>query len=454
MVKPRTMPGVLELMPAEQLAFQSMVDTIRRVYESFGFVPIETPAIELTDVLLTKTGGETERQIYFVQSTGAREQGADPGLALRFDLTVPLARYVAEHQNELAFPFRRYQIQRVYRGESPQRGRFREFLQCDIDVIGRERLGLRYDAEMPAVIHHVFTELGIGPFTIKLNSRRIMHELLSSFGVEAGLHDAVLREIDKLDKRGRDGTVAAIAGVLEASHEEANRLLNTVDRRSATHRDALELLDDVERMSPPAAAGVEEMRVVLETLAGFGIPESSYSLDLSIARGLDYYTGTVYETTLDDHPEVGSICSGGRYDDLAGQYTSNSLPGVGISIGLTRLFWQLRELGEIHANSSGVEVLVTLMDDEGRAAAQEIAGTLRAAGLRTQVMLDTSKLGKQLKYADRLGVPVALIFGDDERSRGVVTVRDMRTGSQTEVNRSALVDLVSSLTRNQPTHES
>lgn len=441
MVTPRTMPGVLELLPSEQVVFQGMVDTIRRVYERFGFVPVETPVIELSEVLLTKTGGETERQVYFVQSTGSLEQGAAPDLALRFDLTVPLARYVAQHQNDLVFPFRRYQIQRVYRGESPQRGRFREFVQCDIDVIGRETLSIRHDAEMPAVIHRVFTELAIGPFTIRINNRKLMRGVLESAGVDdPATQAAVLREVDKLDKRGRDATAEAVARVGGITGDRAAALLAITDRRSASHAEATEMLDQVEREAPQAGDGVAETRAVLDTIRMLGVPETAYALDLAIARGLDYYTGTVYETVLDQHPGVGSICSGGRYDDLAGHYTSQHLPGVGISIGLTRLFWQLREIGLVGPGEGPVTVFVTMMDESGREAALAVGNLLREGGINTEVAMEPSKLGKQLKYADRARIRFAIIAGEDERARGMVTVKDMRTGEQFSTTPQSLVD--------------
>ena len=328
MIKPRTPPGVMELLPRDQIAFQRMLDTIRRVYERFGFLPVETPVFELSDVLLTKTGGETERQVYFVQSTGALEQyhaervqedasrAADPlarhlpEMALRFDLTVPLARYVAEHEHDLAFPFRRYQIQRVYRGERAQRGRFREFYQCDIDVIGKDSLPVRHDAEIPAVIHAVFTELGVGAFTIQLNNRKLLRGFFEGLGLADGERQAlVLREIDKLDKRGADAVRATLTGdAFGLAADVADRIMAFVQSRSTSHADALAKLDalDAGDGAPTLREGVAELRAVLAMLQAQGVPESAYALNFSIARGLDYYTGTVYETTLDDHPQIGS----------------------------------------------------------------------------------------------------------------------------------------------------
>ncbi|HJU26786.1 MAG TPA: histidine--tRNA ligase [Rhodanobacteraceae bacterium] len=437
---PRTMPGVLELLPREQIAFQSMRDAIRRGFELYGFLPVETPAIEYADVLLTKTGGETERQVYFVQSTGALEQGEKPELALRFDLTVPLARYVAEHEHELAFPFRRYQMQRVYRGERAQRGRFREFDQCDIDVIGKDALPIRYDAEIPAVIHAVFSALDIGAFTIQINNRKLMRGFLEGLGIDGDERQTlVLRELDKLDKRGPDHVRAVLTGeAFGLSSETARRMLDFVRVRSDSLADARAKLDAFGAGSETFEQGRAELREVLDTVAAFGVPQAAFALNLSIARGLDYYTGTVYETTLNDHPQIGSICSGGRYDNLAGQYTKSKLPGVGISIGLTRLFWQLREAGLLRSAVGGVEVLVTQMDAARWPDCLAIARELRAAGIATELALEPGKLGRQLKYADRIGARFAVVQGEDEAVRNAVAVKDLGSGEQSEVPRADL----------------
>lgn len=442
MIKPRTTPGVMELLPRDQIAFQRMLDTIRRNYERFGFLPVETPVMELSEVLLTKTGGETERQVYFVQSTGALEKTGEglPELALRFDLTVPLARYVAEHEHELAFPFRRYQIQRVYRGERAQRGRFREFYQCDIDVIGKDGLSVRYDAEMPAVINAVFTELDIGPFTIQLNNRKLMRGFFESLGVADGEKQMlVLREVDKLDKRGADAVAATLTGPdFGLSADVVGRILEFVKIRSTSHQDALDKLAALGTGGETFNAGRDELRQVLEVVRALGVPEKNYAINLSIARGLDYYTGTVYETTLDDYPQIGSICSGGRYENLAGNYTKSHLPGVGISIGATRLFWQLREAGIIATADSSVEAMVALMDEARLPEYLGIARELRAAGLNTEVQLEPKKLGKQFQYADRAGIRFVVVAGEDEAARGMVTVKDLRKQEQFEVARTEL----------------
>lgn len=436
MIKPRTPPGVMELLPRDQIAFQRMLDTIRRTFEGFGFLPIETPVFELSDTLLTKSGGETERQVYFVQSTGALEKASEglPELALRFDLTVPLARYVAEHEHDLAFPFRRYQMQRVYRGERAQRGRFREFYQCDIDVIGKDSLSPRYDAEVPAVISAVFAALDIGEFTIQLNHRKLLRGYFEGQGIDDARQMTVLREIDKLDKRGEDAVRATLTGEdFGLSDEVAERLLAFSRVRSTGHDDALAKLDALGAGTDLFEEGRNELRDLLNQLRALGVPESRYALNLSIARGLDYYTGMVYETVLDAHPQIGSICSGGRYDNLASHYTKSKLPGVGISIGLTRLFWQLREAGLVATADSSVDVLVTLLDDASLPDALALSQRLRASGLNVETQLEPRKLAKQMQYADRAGIRFVVIRGEDEAAKGVVAVKDLRRGEQFEV---------------------
>ncbi len=433
----------MELLPREQIAFQRMLDTIRRNYERFGFLPVETPVFELSETLLTKSGGETERQVYFVQSTGAlaKEGEGLPELALRFDLTVPLARYVAEHEHELTFPFRRYQIQRVYRGERQQRGRFREFYQCDIDVIGKDALSVRFDAEILAVIHAVFSELGIGAFTIQLNNRKLMRGFFEAQGVTDGEQQAlVLREVDKLDKRGADYVRETLTGEgFGMSADGVDRILDFVAVRSTGHADALAKLDALGQGSETFNQGIAELREVLELVKALGVPEDAYCLNFSIARGLDYYTGTVYETQLDGYPQIGSICSGGRYEDLASHYTKSKLPGVGISIGLTRLFWQLREAGLIAgSDESSVQAMVALMDDGQLAGSLDIARRLRAAGINTEVQMESRKLAKQFQYASRAGIRFVVLAGEDELARGVVTVKDLQREQQFEVTREEL----------------
>ncbi|AXK73623.1 histidine--tRNA ligase [Lysobacter sp. TY2-98] len=445
MIKPRTPAGVLELLPPDQIAFQRMLDVIRRNFERFGFLPVETPVMELSEVLLTKSGGETERQVYFVQSTGALEKAGDgvPEMALRFDLTVPLARYVAEHEHDLAFPFRRYQMQRVYRGERQQRGRFREFYQCDIDVIGKDSLSVRFDAELPAAIHAVFSELDIGAFTIQLNNRKLMRGFFEQQGVaDPSLQALVLREVDKLDKRGADYVRETLTGEgFGLAADAVDRILRFVEIRSTSHADAIAMLDRLASegdVNEPLATGVAELREVFELVRAMGVPESSYALNLSIARGLDYYTGTVYETTLNDYPQIGSICSGGRYENLASHYTKSKLPGVGISIGLTRLFWQLREAGLLGAAESTVQVLVTQMEAAHLPHCLAVANDLRQAGFNTEVVMEASKIAKQFRYADRAGIRFVVVLGDDEIAANKVTVKDLRREDQFQVDRAEL----------------
>ena len=446
----------MELLPRDQIAFQRMLDTIRRNYERFGFLPVETPVFELSEVLLTKSGGETERQVYFAQSTGALAKSADgaaaegsgsspgqalPELALRFDLTVPLARYVAEHEHELAFPFRRYQIQRVYRGERAQRGRFREFYQCDIDVVGKDALSIRFDAEILAVIHAVFSELGIGDFTVQLNNRKLMRGFFEGLGVaEGGRQMDVLREVDKLDKRGADYVRETLTGEgFGLAQDTVQKILDFVAVRSSSHVDALARLDALGQGSDTFNQGIAELREVLELVHGLGVPESDYCLNFSIARGLDYYTGTVYETMLDGYQQIGSICSGGRYEDLASHYTKSKLPGVGISIGLTRLFWQLREAGLIAGvDESSVQAMVALMEDNQLTESLDIARRLRAGGINTEVQMEAKKLAKQFQYASRAGIRFVVLAGEDELKRGVVTVKDLAREQQFETTRDQL----------------
>ena len=446
-IKPRTPPGVMELLPREQIAFQRMLDVVRRNFERFGFLPVETPVFELSEVLLTKSGGETERQVYFVQSTGAlgqADKGGLPEMALRFDLTVPLARYVAEHEHELAFPFRRYQIQRVYRGERAQRGRFREFYQCDIDVIGKDALSVRCDAEIPAVIHALFSELAIGPFTIQLNNRKLLRGFFEGVGVADGEQQAlVLREIDKLDKRGAEAVAATLAAEpFNLAADTVAKIMAFVQVRSTGHDDALARLAALGSDNATLAEGVSELRQVVEMLKDLGVPESDYAVNFSIARGLDYYTGTVYETNLDDYPQIGSICSGGRYENLAGHYSKSKLPGVGISIGATRLFYQLREAGIIKDAGSSVQVLVGLMDDSRLGEALQLGSELRAAGLNTEVQLEAKKLAKQFQYADRAGIRFVVLVGEDEAARGAAMLKDLRTQEQFEEPRAKLAHAI------------
>jgi len=446
-IQPRTPPGVLELLPPQQIAFQRMLDTVRRGFERFGFLPVETPAFEVADVLLTKTGGETEKQVYFVQSTGAMSEGKAPELALRFDLTVPLARYVAQHEHELNFPFRRYQIQRVYRGERNQAGRYKEFYQCDIDVIGKDSLPLAYDAELPAIIYGIFTELAFGTFTIKLNNRKLLRGLLDAFGWTADQHTAVLHEVDRLGKTP-DPEVVDLITKVAPERGEAGAKLVALMRGTDGGTGTLAALQAYAE-NPTVAEGLAELRAVYEGTIALGVPASQLKLDLSIARGLDYYTGTVYETFLDAHPGLGSICSGGRYENLAGHYTKSKLPGVGISIGATRLFYQLLKMNVVGAEAASIaQVLVLNVEAPLSAVYASVATELRQAGLNIEVYGGDDKLGKQLKYADRAKVPLAILLGTREKEAGVIKVKDLREGAavkEVDVPRGELVATVKKL---------
>ncbi len=437
MIQPRTPSGTLELLPREQMVFQHMLDVIRQGFERFGFAGIETPVFEMKDVLLTKSGGETEKQVYFVQSTGAIQQGHEPDMALRFDLTVPLARYVAEHERDLAFPFRRYQIQRVYRGERPQKGRMREFYQCDIDVIGKDKLNPAYDAELPAIIVQIFTELGVPDFTLNFSNRKILLGLLSGEGVDdTEKQKLVMREIDKLDKIGaakvRDGLAA-----LGLSDVLVGRLLDLIALKAAK-ADMIAALRALNISNPVFMEGLAELEQMTFALKALGVPDARTRLNLAIARGLDYYTGTVYETMIDAHPEFGSVCSGGRYENLASHYTKSKLPGVGLSIGLTRLFDQLRGGDLLPKAPPAVQILIAQLESERAAEYLALGAELRRAGFRVDNYLEFAKLDKQLKYADKAGIPLAILFGSNEASRGTVLVKVLADKEQHEIPRDAL----------------
>lgn len=442
LITPRTPAGTMELLPRRQIAFQRMLDTIRRNYERFGFIPVETPVFEVADVLLSKSGGETEKQVYFVQSTGAIEQGHKPDLALRFDLTVPTARYVAQYERDLAFPFRRYQMQRVYRGERAQKGRYREFYQCDIDVIGKDSLPVAYDAEMPAVIYSVFTELNVGPFQINISNRKILLGYMEAMG-EAGSEKGalILREIDKLDKIGiEEVRRRLLSDDIGLPEDKANGLLTLVSLNGSPE----EMLKNAKVLrigggNATLDAGILELEEVVGCLRAMGVPDTNFAINFAITRGLDYYTGTVYETFLTDHPSLGSVCSGGRYENLAGLYTKSKLPGVGISIGLTRLFYALEQAGIVKDGDSSVQVLVTQFDPALLTDYLSIGAELRAAGINTEIYLSPDKPAKQFKYADKAGIRYAIIMGADEKAKGEVLVKDMVAGGQVSADRAGLV---------------
>lgn len=459
MIQPRTPPGTLELLPREQLAFQNMLDTIRDGFERYGFLPIETPVFEYSEVLLTKSGGETEKQVYFVQSTGSLDAGKRPELALRFDLTVPLARYVAQYENQLVFPFRRYQMQRVYRGERNQKGRYREFYQCDIDVVGKDTLPIAYDAEMIMMISQVFTALEFGSFTIRINNRKLLNGLLEWLGVSTSDKRAeVLREIDKLEKVGAAQVQLALTSAeLGLEPQNVARLMDFLQlARSpeSTNSSVIAALRGLGISNALFARGIDELTEVLSAvdalIAGAvmsDVEQARLKIDLSIARGLDYYTGTIYETVLDQYPGIGSVCSGGRYEDLAGLYTKSKLPGVGVSIGLTRLFYQLKEAGLLKPVESPCAVYVSITDPELASVCRATATMLRVNGINTELAPEPGKLKQQLRYAERVGIRFVVIYAQQERERGCFALKDLRTNTQTDVPRGPDVDSDNRLVR-------
>ncbi len=432
-VQPRILPGFMELLPEDQIAFNRMYDTIRSVYERYGFLPLDTPTIELSEVLLAKAGGETEKQIY-------RFDKGDTDLALRFDLTVPLARYVAQHQQDLVFPFKRYQMSKVFRGERPQKGRFREFYQCDIDVIGLDSLDIVYDAEMPAIICQVFKELDFGSFTIRLNNRKVLNGFFSELGYADKIGD-ILRTIDKLEKMGKDAVNEELKefGVAAGDIE---RILAFIAIKGSND-EVLAALKAQNIADERYQAGVSELEAVIGYLRRFGIAEENFRIDLTIARGLDYYTGTVFETMLNDYPSMGSICSGGRYDNLADYYTDQKLPGIGISIGLTRLFYQLKENGLVKSNAGSLaRVIVIPMGEDDMNEAIAVAAKVRGEGIPADVYYQQKGMKQKMKYAARLGIPCAAIIGESERASASVMLKNMETGEQEAVPVAELADRV------------
>ena len=434
-VQPRTLSGFMELLPARQAQFDRMVDILKQTYSLYGFTPLDTPLIEASQVLLAKGGGETEKQIY-------RFMKGDTDLSLRFDLTVPLAKYVAQNYANLAFPFRRYQIGKVYRGERAQRGRFREFYQADIDVIGDGKLDISNEAEIPSIIYRAFTALGLKRFQIRVNNRKILNGFYSMLGLTEKSGD-IMRTVDKLDKIGPDKVKALLVDPeIGLSQEQAEEILKFIAIRG-TNGEVIAALQGYRGRDELFDLGLDELETVVKYLAAFGVPESHFAVDLTIARGLDYYTGTVYETTMLDHPEIGSICSGGRYDNLAEYYTDKQLPGVGISIGLTRLFFVLEDQGYLNdgLNTAPADVLILPMTDD-LSHAIAMATTLRAAGIRAQIHGEQKKFKQKLSYADKLAIPYALFLGEDEIAAGAASVKDLRTGQQQRLTPEQAVEYI------------
>ena len=433
-IKPRTLSGFMELQPDKQVQMDKMRAVLAETYARYGFTPLDTPAIEAAEVLLAKGGGETEKQIY-------RFTKGESDLALRFDLTVPLAKYVAANYGQLTFPFRRYQIGKVWRGERAQRGRFREFYQADIDIIGDGALDILNEAEIPAIIYDTFTRLGLHRFRIRVNNRKVLNGFFAILGLSEQAGD-VLRTIDKLDKIGADKVRALLTDTCGVTAEQADEILRFI-ACPGTSADKLAFLEQYRGRNETFDLGLDELRTVVGYLPAFGVPEENFELDLTIARGLDYYTGTVYETVLLDHPEVGSICSGGRYDDLAGYYTNKSLPGVGISIGLTRLFYILQEQNMISdaVLTAPADVLILPMTDD-LSAAVSLASMLRAGGLRVQLYSEKKKFKAKIGYADKLGIPFVIFLGEDEIAQNVCALKNMVTGVQEAVTQAAALETI------------
>ena len=425
-IKARTLSGFMELLPGAQMQMERIMEIIRSSYSLYGYTPLDTPLIEASEILLAKGGGETEKQIY-------RFTKGDTDLSLRFDLTVPLAKYVALHYNELAFPFKRFQIGKVYRGERAQRGRFREFSQADVDVIGDGALDIANDAEIPAIIYTVFSRLGLKRFQIRINNRRILNGIYAMLGLSAQ-SGAIMRTVDKLEKIGADGVRAILVDDLGLSAEQADDILNFTGIHG-TNDEVLAALEGYRGRNELFDTGLDELKTVTKYLGGFGVPQDNFAVDLTIARGLDYYTGTVYETSLLDHPEIGSVCSGGRYDNLAEYYTDRQLPGVGISIGVTRLFYVLGEQGMLNDKvpMAPADALILPMTED-LSAAVELGTMLRNRGLRTQLYTEEKKFKQKMNYADKLGVPFVLFLGEDEVNAGVVTLKNMKSGEQEKLS--------------------
>lgn len=424
MIEPRTLPGFMELLPNEQILFEQMKQKIEKTYQKFGFLPLDTPILELSEILLAKAGGETEKQIYQFQK-------GDTDIAMRFDLTVPLSKYVAKNYGNLSFPFRRYQIGKVYRGEKAQKGRFREFYQCDIDIIGDGELSTINDAEIPSVIYNLIKELGFEEFTIRINNRKILNGLFEYINQKDNSVE-ILRIIDKIEKIGKDAVIEDLEEI-GVSKEAIEKIINFIEIDGTTD-EKLQKLQDLNIENETFKLGLEELISVVKYIRIFGVPDTHFKVDLTIARGLDYYTGTVYETFLNDYRELGSVCSGGRYENLAEYYTDKKLPGVGISIGLTRLFYKLNELGLIKAEKASMSdvLVIPMVDDLSKPII--LANSLREKNINTEIYLNDKKLKAKLKYADKLQIPYVIIVGEDEINSGVISVKNMITGEEKKAN--------------------
>lgn len=433
-VSPRTLSGFMELVPREQMKMERIKEKLRSTYSSYGFTPLDTPVIEAAEVLLAKGGGDTEKQIY-------RFTKGDSDLALRFDLTVPLAKYVAAHYSELSFPFRRYQIGKVYRGERAQRGRFREFYQADIDIIGDGKLDIINEAEIPAIIYDSFSALGLKKFKIRVNNRKLLNGFYAINGMSERAGD-IMRTVDKLDKIGAEKVKQLLIDEVKMLPCKADNVLDFMAIKG-TNAQVIESLERYRGMDATFDLGLDELIAVTKYLADFGVPEENFAIDLTIARGLDYYTGTVYETEMTEHPEIGSVCSGGRYDNLAEYYTDKQLPGVGISIGLTRLFYVLGEQGLLSDElvSAPCDALVLPMTED-LSYAVSAAAALRNEGIRVQLYSEKKKFKAKMNYADKIGVPYVIFVGEDEIAENLLSVKDMQTGEQKKLGTSDAAALI------------
>ena len=425
--EPRTLAGFMELLPNEQILFEQMKQKIEKTYQRFGFLPLDTPILELSEVLLAKAGGETEKQIY-------RFTKGDTDISMRFDLTVPLAKYVAKNYGNLSFPFRRYQIGKVYRGERAQRGRFREFYQCDIDVIGDETLNIMHEAELPSVIYNIFKELDFGDFEININNRKILSGLFEELDLSEKTVE-IMRTIDKIDKIGKENVILELKEI-GVDEQAIDRILKFIEIDGTTD-EKIAKLKELGIKEEMFVEGLAELEQVVKYIRVFGVPDTHFKIDLTIARGLDYYTGTVYETFLNDYKEIGSVCSGGRYENLAGYYTDQKLPGVGISIGLTRLFYKLNELQLIKSDKYSMSDILIIPMLEDMTVAIQLASNLRKEGINTEVYLNDKKLKAKLKYADKLKIPYVVVIGEDEINTNTVKIKNMNTGDETSVELDA-----------------
>ena len=432
-IKPHTLSGFMELLPKDQKIFNRIIKILEETYSLYGFTPLDTPLIEASEVLLAKGGGETEKQIY-------RFTKGDADLSLRFDLTVPLARYVSQHSGELTFPFRRYQIGKVYRGERAQRGRFREFYQADIDIIGDEKLDIMNEAEIPSIIYSAFTKLGLKRFKIRINNRKVLNGFFEIHGLSEKSGE-IMRIIDKLEKIGENKVYDMLIeiGVPEESAKHIIKFIS-VDGES---KSIIGSLAQYTGKNEIFDTGVSELETVVKYLEAFGVPSENFAIDLTIARGLDYYTGTVYETVMLDHPEIGSICSGGRYDNLAEYYTDKKLPGVGISIGLTRLFFVLGEQNMLNKDQPSYPadlLIISMTDDQSHAV--NLATQMRKAKIRTQLYSEQKKFKAKIGYADKLSIPFVIFLGETEIANKKVTLKNMRTGEQLLISESEAIQKI------------